>query len=299
MIEKDYNSEEEFIKNYNPNKYEKPSVTVDTLIFTIGEEVSNNYRELENKELQILLIRRKGHPFKSKWAIPGGFVNIAESVDQAAARELKEETGVENVYLEQLYTWGEVNRDPRMRVISTSYIALVNKEQLKVEAGDDADDAKWFSISAKVLRENKEYQEDETVYEKVIELTLKNKEIELSSEIKITKNIIGNIVKTNIEESSNNMIAFDHGKIIYYALERLKNKIEYTDIAFNLMGEYFTLTELENVYEVILNKKFTAANFRRKIEHMVIETGKYSNEIGEKKKGHRPAKLYSFNPYWN
>lgn len=298
MIEKQYESEEEFIKNYNPDKYKKPSVTVDTLIFTIGEHETDNYRELENKELEILLIRRKGHPFKGKWAIPGGFVNISESIDEAAQRELKEETGVENVYLEQLYTWGEVNRDPRMRVISTSYMALVNKEQLKVKAGDDAEDAKWFSLSTKILRENKEYEGSKTTYEKVIALTLKSHDEELYSEIKIIKTIVGNIVKTNIEQIVNNMIAFDHGKIIFYALERLKNKIEYTDIAFNLMSEYFTLTELQNVYEVILNKEFTAANFRRKIGNMVIETEMYSNEIGNKKKGHRPAKLYSFNPYW-
>ena len=123
-------TEKEFLAKYRPGNYERPSVTVDMLVFTV-EDVRPPGRSVPDKVLKLLLIRRKNHPFMNQWAIPGGFVNIDESVDAAAARELKEETSVEDVYLEQLYTWGEVNRDPRMRVISTSYLALVPGEGLK------------------------------------------------------------------------------------------------------------------------------------------------------------------------
>ena len=144
-------TEEEFLKTYDSSKYEKPSVTVDVLIFTIFNEKSDNYRKLDDKKLSLLLIKRAGHPYKDKWAIPGGFVNMDESLEEGAKRELKEETSVENVYLEQLYTYGDVNRDPRMRVISSAYMALVNSDKINVEAGDDASDARWFNIDYKLI----------------------------------------------------------------------------------------------------------------------------------------------------
>ena len=123
---KDGLTEKEFLRSYDSDKYKKPSVTVDTLIFTIDEKVSKNYRKLPEKELKILMVKRADHPFIGQWAIPGGFVDINESMEEAAERELFEETGVNNIYLEQLYTWGDVDRDPRTRVISTSYMALVD-----------------------------------------------------------------------------------------------------------------------------------------------------------------------------
>ena len=134
-----YESEEEmnFLKSYDASKYERPSVTADIVIFTLGDAGN----------LQVLLIKRGGFPYKGRWAIPGGFVNVGkESVDEAAARELKEETGVENVYLKQLYTFGEPGRDPRTTVISVAYTALVPKGELKVQAGDDAQEARLFNI---------------------------------------------------------------------------------------------------------------------------------------------------------
>ena len=131
-------TEEEYLKTYNPNKYEKPSVTTDILIFTVNE----------NHELELLLIKRGGHPYKGKWAIPGGFVNMTESLDDGAKRELKEETGLSGDYhLEQLYTFGGVNRDPRMRVISVAYMALIPKAALLPRAGDDAAEAMFFLLS--------------------------------------------------------------------------------------------------------------------------------------------------------
>ena len=119
----------------NIHKFKKPSVTTDIVIFTIKEN-----------ELKILLVKRKIEPFKDKWALPGGFVRIDESLEQAAKRELEEETGVKNIYLEQLYTFGNLERDPRGRVITVAYMALINSNEIKLQATTDVSDAQWFSI---------------------------------------------------------------------------------------------------------------------------------------------------------
>ncbi|MFH1430994.1 MAG: NUDIX domain-containing protein [Nanoarchaeota archaeon] len=123
------------MKEENIHKFEKPSVTVDIVIFTI-----------KNNDLKVLLVKRNLEPFKNMWAIPGGFVRISESLEQAAKRELKEETGVSDVYLEQLYSFGDVNRDPRGRVITISYFALLNSDEIKLRATTDVSEAKWFSV---------------------------------------------------------------------------------------------------------------------------------------------------------
>ena len=134
--------EKEFLKNYNPNKYQRPSVTTDVIVLTTSE----NYRFL-----RILLIKRKNFPFKDCWAIPGGFVNIDEELESAAKRELKEETNLSPSYMEQLYTFGGVDRDPRTRVISVSYLALLNFNKVEeVRADDDAAEAEWFTVSMAV-----------------------------------------------------------------------------------------------------------------------------------------------------
>ncbi len=130
--------EQVFLANYKKEKYEKPSVTVDTIIFSTDKD--KNF-------LQLLLIKRKKHPYKDKWAIPGGFVDIHENLDDAAKRELKEETNVDAEEIEQLYTFGAVNRDPRMRVISVAYVSVIDIDKLsKVQAADDASEAIWFTV---------------------------------------------------------------------------------------------------------------------------------------------------------
>jgi len=127
--------EAETAETYDPTKYERPSVTVDVIIFTVRDN-----------DLKVLLIRRKYWPGEGMWAIPGGFVHMDESLEEAARRELAEETGVENVYLEQLYTFGDPGRDPRTRVITVAYLALVDAGQLQPRAADDAADVGWFSV---------------------------------------------------------------------------------------------------------------------------------------------------------
>ncbi|MGL4655744.1 MAG: NUDIX domain-containing protein, partial [Sarcina sp.] len=140
---------EEFLKAYKPKDYERPSVTVDMLLFTVDDKFNDDKKRVPDKELKIMLVKRGDHPFIGQWAIPGGFVDIDESVEDAVYRELKEETNIENVYLEQLYLMGDVDRDPRMRVISSAYMALVSSKNLNPIAGDDADDVMWFTVKIK------------------------------------------------------------------------------------------------------------------------------------------------------
>jgi len=285
--------EEEFLRKYDASLYEKPSVTVDMLIFTVMNEEKENYRKLPEKSLKILMIKRGEHPFMGQWALPGGFVAINESVDEAALRELKSETNIEDIYMEQLYTWGEVERDPRMRVISCSYMALVDSTALEIKAGDDADEAKWFNVKYDLAEEKNTILEKGYISERLVRLKLWNEEEELAAVVRITDVVEGRVIKTTRQVIDSEGIAFDHGKFIEYAIERLRNKIEYTNIAFNLMPEFFTLTELQKVYEVILDRELLAAAFRRKIADMVVETNEFTKDAG-----HRPSKLFRFNGKW-
>jgi len=206
-------------------RHRYPAIAVDMVIFTVSEN-----------DLLVLLIQRAGEPFAGHWAFPGGFVDPDESLDEAAARELREETSVSDVYLEQLYTFGEPKRDPRGRVISVAYFALL-RQPLAVAGGDDAADARWFPLSALPP------------------------------------------------------LAFDHATILDYALARVRNKIEYTNVVYSLLPETFTLTELQRVYEIILGRRIDKRNFRKKISSLDLVT-----PTGEVRRdgAHRPAKLYHF-----
>lgn len=289
ILNKDGLTEEEFLAQYDPGKYERPSVSVDMLIFTVTDMMSGNYRKLPEKALKLLMIKRGNHPCIGQWALPGGFVGMQESLEEAAYRELKEETGIENVYLEQLYTWGDPNRDPRTRVISTSYLSLADSSVLDIKANDDADDARWFTVTYRVFREQKTMDGDNMACERFSRLILHHESETLTAVLRHTLKNEGKVSRweTTIEDPGG--IAFDHARIIAYGIERLRNKVEYTDIAFSLMPRYFTLTELQQVYEVILDKELLKANFRRKIANKVIETNRYKKDAG-----HRPSKLYMY-----
>ena len=214
------------LENYDPSIYDRPSVTVDVVIFA-----------LEGDDLQVLLVRRQDHPFQGMWAVPGSFVKMDESLAEAAVRALGEKTGVHDVYTEQLFTFGEPNRDPRTRVITVAYFALVPHSAVMLEEGKDTAVTAWHSVF------------------KLPEL------------------------------------AFDHATILEYALQRLRYKLEYTSVGFQLLPDEFTLTELQKAYEIILVEKLDKRNFRRKIlsADILEETGNKKQD-GEG----RPAKLYRY-----
>jgi Uncharacterized conserved protein len=267
-----YNSEEEFLKAYNPNAFERLSATADILIFSVSSEEEENYRKLSKKYFSILLVKRDEYPFKDKWCLPGGFVKIDEDIEDAPVRILATETNLHDIFLEQLYTYGEVNRDPRMRVISTSYMALVDKNRLRDKLPKNA---AWFNV---IVLED----------EKTIDITLDNGDETIHFKIgKELKEQTTDRYKFNVLK--NDKIAFDHAKVITSGIARLKNKISYTDIVFNMMPEYFTLGELQQVYEIILDKKLLDPAFRRIIANKVEKTTKV--KIGG---GHRPSALFRY-----
>lgn len=287
MFKKPQQSEEEFLKSYDACVFERPSVTVDMVIFTVMDRKQPNYRKLPDKELKVLLIKRGGHPFLGHWALPGGFVRPHENLDQAASRELSEETGVANVYMEQLYTFGDIGRDPRTRVISCAYMALIDSTNIKLTAGDDAADAKWFSVSKKLKQETRTVTDSGSIKSQQFSLTLWSDEIETETLLEKTITQTG---RQSIEQeriTAPGKLAFDHALMISHAVDRLRNKIEYTDLTFHLMPEFFTLTQLQQVYETILDRELLKANFRRKIDGKVIETNRFAETLG-----HRPSRLY-------
>ena len=205
---------------------------------------------------------------------------------------MQEKANIKDIYLEQLYSWGDPQRDPRERVISTSYMGLVDTGDIQIKAGKNVEDIEWFNIKLNTIKEKSKEKKDGYYKAEEIEILLENKQEVLKSRVKVVKELVnGNmVIYTQILQSD---LAFDHAKILIYAIERLKNKVEYTTIAFNLMPEKFTLTKLQQVYEILLDKPLLKANFRRKIADMVIETEEY-----EENAGHRPSKLYKFNPNW-
>lgn len=290
LLDRDGLTEKEFLERYRAGDYERPSVAADMVIFTVTDAEADSYRKLPEKELRILLIRRGGHPFLGKWALPGGFVRPDETTEQAAARELREETGVDDVYLEQLYTFSDIGRDPRTWVMSCSYMALINSGEVRLKAGDDAAEAAWFKVTYRLLRVTKELLEDGYVKTLEYELKLSSEREELTAVVARTVTAKSNSTGTAYSVVSNDGLAFDHAKIIACAIERLRGKVNYTDIALHLMPELFTLTELQQVYEVILDKELLKAAFRRKVADLVTETDHYTENAG-----HRPSRLYRRN----
>jgi 8-oxo-dGTP diphosphatase len=283
-------NEKEFFDNYDPRNFQRPSVTVDMLLFTIVEGAAESYRALPEKYISVLLVKRADHPHIGKWGLPGGFVRMGESLEETAVRVLEEEVNLRDIYLEQLYTFGEVNRDPRTRVISSSYMSLVDSKLIEVAPGKEQREAKWFKTRSRLLKSSREVTASGEIEEELIEISFVSQNETLNAQVMKRTEIINRHRKITFEALPSEDIAFDHAKIIQYGLERLRNKIEYTDIAFTLMPERFTLTELQQVYEAILDKPLLKANFRRKISDMVLETNEYTRDAG-----HRPSRLYSFN----
>ena len=208
--------------------FARAALTVDCVVFGLDES-----------DLKVMLIQRDLPPFRGKWALPGGFVRLDETLEDAARRELQEETGLEKVFLEQLYTYGAVDRDPRERVVTVAWYALVRLSDHRVKAATDARDAAWFGMH------------------------------ELPQ------------------------LAFDHNQILRDAYERLQSKVRYEPIGFELLPVKFTLTQLQQLYEIVLGRTLDKRNFRKKI--LSFDVLQELDEV-EADVAHRAARLYRFNP---
>ncbi|WP_164012193.1 NUDIX hydrolase [Pyxidicoccus trucidator] len=207
-------------------EYPRPALTVDCVVFGQDDE-----------DLKVLLIQRGVEPYAGRWALPGGFVRMDEALDVAARRELEEEAGIRPVHMEQLYTFGEPGRDPRGRVITVAYFALVKLSDHKLHAATDAREAAWFSVW------------------------------------------------------DTPKLAFDHADILATALQRLKGKVRYQPIGFELLPPKFTLTQLQRLYEIILERPLDKRNFRKKI--LAMDLLEELDEV-EQDVSHRAARLYRF-----
>jgi 8-oxo-dGTP diphosphatase len=207
-------------------EFPRPALTVDAVVFGLDAD-----------DLEVLLIERGHAPFAGQWALPGGFVHMDETLEAAVRRELREETGLHDLYLEQLFTFGDPGRDPRDRVITVAYYALVRRKDHAAEAGTDAAKAAWFPVSRLPA------------------------------------------------------LAFDHGQIIEAALQRLKGKLSYQPIGFELLPETFSLGQLQRLYEIVLGRELDKRNFRKKALTLGILQPTEEVEQGVP---HRAARLYRF-----
>ena len=208
---------EEFLEAYNPNKYQNPSVTVDTIVIRHPREP----RTVETG-LELLLIRRGNHPSIGKWALPGGFVNLREDTIDAAKRELQEETGLTGLPVEQLRAWGEYERDPRTRIVTVAYLALI-EEGRKVKAGDDASDAAFFDVEFRL--ENTEVCSGRRTDRYVLRLARSDGAEKLSAEVEVSENTEGLLREQRFRVVREDGLAADHPAIIVQALLHLQDRI--------------------------------------------------------------------------
>ncbi len=283
--------EKAYLAGYDITKFERPSVATDIAIFSIMEErEQENYRKLPEKALKILLIKRADYPFKDKWALPGGFCRPDEDVHETAMRELYEETHVKAAYLQMAGTFGEVGRDPRGWIISNTFLSLVDGEACKPRGGTDAWEAKWFSVKLEAKLVKKELQEDsvEMVTEYELKLTHEESETCLDAVVREYKQFANYHEKVHYEIVESEGLAFDHAKIILHTLLFLRKSVRNDwRVAFDLLPELFTLTQLQNAFELVLDEKLLTPNFRRKVDELVVETDRILEG-----NGHRPAKLF-------
>ncbi|MCM1100105.1 MAG: NUDIX hydrolase [Clostridium sp.] len=287
-------AEKEYLSHYDIDKYSRPSVAVDMVIFSIQDDgVNDNIRKLPKKALKVLLIKRAKYPYKDYWALPGGFVRPGEDMAETARRELYEETNVQNAYLQLVGAYGKKDRDPRGWIISNAFMALVDGENYRLRAGTDAWEAEWFNIEIKAQEVRKELQGDTSLIETDYHIYLSNEERDISASagLRQYKSFQNYHETVRYEIVQSEGLAFDHAEIILSAMLSLRGNTE-NDLrqAFDLMPEMFTLTQLQNVFEIVLDRELLTANFRRKIADYVVET-----DIVSEGAGHRPAKLFKRN----
>jgi len=206
---------EEFLEAYDPYKYKNPCVTTDAVIFSCRKEEAE-------KDWKVLMIKRRNHPSIGWWALPGGFIELMENLEDTARRELTEETGVSDLPMEQFAVYGNVERDPRARIITSAYLSVVDEGQVKVQAGDDAADAKWMQLHCQTESVERDGEWKKTIYR----LTLENKEAEIKISATVEKRERGGLVReTYYKVKESDRIACDHAALIVQAWKLVESRI--------------------------------------------------------------------------
>lgn len=264
-------NEKLFLSNYNINNYEQYSIATDIVAFSMNIKKGENYRQDPKNSLSLLLIQRGEYPYKDMWALPGGFLRGNETIEECACRESVEETGVLPSALVHIGVFSKPNRDPRGRIISNAFLSVTDKISTNLHSENDAVLASWFNVSFDYI-------------DNLYILRLVNEQDSIQAKLRISPNKFGKIEFDIIE---NKKLAFDHASIIATAITILRKSAEKFDFIFDFLPQKFTLSELQNVQSIIMNKPVLSANFRRKISDYVIETDEYTSGAG-----HRPAKLF-------
>jgi len=236
--------EAEYLKNFDPSKYPKPAVAADIALFAY---------DATECSIKLLLVKRGGFPYRGDWAFPGGFVNMDETVDTAARRELLEETGVKDVYLEPLEVFSDPDRDPRERVITVAYLAFANLKKLNPKAGDDAKEAEWFAVSESIAHT----AETEAYIERTVEITLAGP-VTMCPVVRERTSRSG-IKRTEYEILYRDGMAFEHGMGVMIAYRRLLERLRHSDIARNALSETFDPGQLEALYKTAFREKYEEA----------------------------------------
>ena len=267
-------NERVFLSAYSIEKYDRPSVATDVVAITLrrGEE-SENYRKDQSQHLSLLLIKRGEHPFMNQWALPGGFLRKNETVEHCAQRELYEEAGLNTMALFPLGCFSSPHRDPRGWILSNAFLSIVGRDDSQLMFSDDAMDARWFDLSYKLDGDQ-------------LQIYLKSDDVQFTETFQVYSSfgVYRFQIVPGVEASH---LAFDHATIIATAIFQLRSELGRTELAFAFLPAQFTLSELQNLHEKILNSREIPANFRRKMLPFVEKTDETTSETG-----HRPASLF-------
>ncbi len=296
--------EKAWLDTYDINQYDRPSVAADMAVFSImglashtegnGTVRKADYRKDPEKGLKLLLIRRASFPCRDCWALPGGFGRREESTKETAYRELYEETGVKDAYLQPFDIFSETGRDPRGWIISHAFLTLIDGEKYQIRGGSDAWEAQWFCIQVERQEQERRVEAQSAEISSMYTMKLicwERDALKLTAQVKERKQFVGYHEKTTYEIVEPGGLAFDHAIIILRAFLHLQGQVERGGkMVFDLMPEEFTLSELQKAYEAVLGRTLLTANFRRKISDFVTET-----EHIVEGAGHRPARLFRRN----
>lgn len=264
-------NEKQFIDGYSIENYERPSVAADMAVFAVRDVASDNPKKSAEKKLTLMLIKRGEHPYRDKWALPGGFLKMNETIEECAARELSEETGLKEPYLRQFRTYSAVDRDPRGRIVSCAYISLVSGSSDIVAASSDASDAAWFDVEIKETEDgfSASFTKDENELFAV--------DVSELRDFAVIKNVRGEL-------------AFDHVRIITDAVFFIRNGIDINDFIFMLLPEKFSIPQMQAVYALIkgrtVSKEVVHRLYDKKMEKTMQcdENGQHKRAVLYRKK---------------